>query len=337
MALSQMAGVNAANGNPVNAQTAANVLATADAVAISARFTKNAPFRMKAGETANYPRAVTPDATGIAIGQGVNPTTRAIVYENATVVPDEFAEAFGVTSRQNELGELDYVKDSKDRLADLVARNKELNFWFKMRACNNSMFTSTAITSKATVNGVITKAPFNRIARLFATNRAKYYKQMTKGSMNQGTAPVAAAYMVLGHTDARQDYYDMADFIPAHQIGGAAKDLCAEWIGNVGEYMIVLSPEYLPELGIGAAVGATGMKSVGGTNIDVYTSFVFGLDALYNINIRGGFNSSSITVLDKPDKADPTNATVTIATRYWDAPFIGNQNWCAAIHHAVSA
>lgn len=336
MAMNQYLGTNAANGNPTNTLVVkADMLKSADAVQLLDKFAVQKSVPMKSGETVTYMRRVTPDASVTAIGQGVNPVARALTYEPVSVTFSEFAEAFMHSSRQDDLGEMDVLMDSKDRLKDLIARTREKNGFYTYRACNNVLYPSTALTTRNQINATITTDALKRVSRLFSTNRASQIRKMTKGSLNQGTVPVQSCYGILAHTDTRQDYEALAGWIPAPQVGGA-KDECQEWIGNVGEFMVFLSPEFDPYLAGGAAIGATGLKSVGGVSVDVYTSLVFGSEAFGKVGLKK-FNPDNINVLDGADKFDTTNATRIVSCRWYDAPLILNQNWIAAIEHGVSA
>lgn len=161
--------------------------------------------------------------------------------------------------------------------------------------------------------------------------------QMTKGSVNQGTVPVEAAFNVICHTDCRSDIRALPGFVPAPQVGGL-KDTLPQLFGYVDEFRFITSPEFEPFAGAGAAIGSTGMKSVGGVNVDVYPYLVFGDGALGKCNLRaaGGGTQAIVQVLDKADKSDPTNQRRLVAARWWDAPVILNQNFLRRIECGVT-
>lgn len=337
MAISSYSGVNATAGNQTNLHAIVPLLRSVDAVEVLDRFVKTIPVPRNKNETVGMMRAVTPDPRVEEVAEGVNPPARAITYEQVTKTFEEFAEVFAVTSRQAELGERDVIADSKDRLVDLIKRTREKNAWYEYRAGTSVVYNSNAIGARADVNGPITINRLRIVSRDMSNARASYMREMTKGSVNVGTAPVEPAFVVLCHTDCKADIRALPGFLTMAQIGGGSRDI-PQAFGQVDDYLFICSPEFEPFLGAGAAVGATGMKSVGGTNIDVYAYLVVAKDALGKCNLRGaeGGTQVSITVLDKADKSDPTNQRRLIAARWWDAPVILNQSWLRRIEAGVT-
>lgn len=337
MAISSYNGVNAAAGNQTNLYAVVTLLKAVDVVEVIDRFVKAIPVPANKNETVGLQRLVTPDPNVTEVAEGVNPPARAITYEQVTKTFEEYAEVFAVTSRQAELGERDVIMDSKDRLVDLIKRTREKNAWYEYRAGTSVVYNSVAITARGDVNGAISINRLRIVSRDLSNARAMHLRQMTKGSVNVGTAPVEPAYIVLCHTDCKADIRALPGFISAAQIGGNSKDI-PQLFGYVDDFAFVCSPEFEPFLAAGAAVGATGMKSVGGANVDVYAYLVLGAEALGKCNLRaaGGGTQVSITVLDKADKSDPTNQRRLIAARWWDAPVILNQSWLRRIECGVT-
>lgn len=330
-------GGTAATGNQTNVYSVVKLLKSVDAVEVLDRFVTTIPVPANKNETVAMQRAVTPDPNVTEVAEGVNPAARALTYEQVTKTFEEYAEVFAVTSRQAELGERDVIADSKDRLMDLIKRTREKNAWYEYRAGTGVLYNSSAISARANVNGPLTINRLRVASRDLHNNRAAYMREMTKGSVNQGTVPVEPAFVVLCHTDCRADIRALPGFVPTPAVGGA-KDAMPQLFGYVDEFAFITSPEFEPFLAAGAAIGATGMKSVGGANVDVYVYLVVGKDSLGKCNLRAanGGTQVSITVLDKADKSDPTNQRRLISARWWDAPVILNQSWLRRIEAGVT-
>ena len=320
----------ATSGNPTNVHAVAELLDSADAVLVTDKFVKTIPVPMNKNETVSLLRAVTPDVDTTESGEGVNKAARTLVYEQVTKTFEEFEESFAVTSRQAELGEYDVLMDSKDRLMDLLKRTREQNAWEEYRNGNNALFNSSAHTLITQVNGPLTGGRFEVISRALSDNRAPYIYEASSGSPNAGTTPIEASYVAFGHTDLKPDIRRLPGVTIYHQVGGAKKgerQLFAYW----NDICFVLSPEFKPRLAAGAAVGSTGMKSVGGVSVDVYDIVVFGREALGKCNLKGmaskeGLGAIELNVLNKADKSDPTNKRRIVSARWWDAPVILDQN-----------
>lgn len=328
----------AAAGNPTNVYAVGKLLKSADAVECIDKFVFTVPVPRNKNETVLMMRAVTPDPRVSEVAEGVNPTSRALTYEYVQKTFEEFAEVFSVTSRQAELGEYNVLMDSKDRLIDLLKRTREKNAWFEYREADNVLYNSTAHSSRAQVNGAITLGRIRVAVRTLTTNRAMLVREMTKGSININTFPVEPAYIGLCHTDCQPDLRNVTGFVVAPKVGGL-KDYIPQLFGYTENVCWITSPEFEPFFGEGAAVGATGMRSQGGTNIDVYTYLVFGKEALGKCSLAGadkGYGAVEMNVLDKADKSDPTNQRRMVSARWWDAPVILNQNWVVAIECGVT-
>jgi len=329
----------ASSGNITNLQAIAEILKAADVVEVFDKLVKTIPASGNSTDTVGLLRAVTPEVIVQEVSEGVNPTSLALTYEKVERTFQEFALVMSVTSRQAELGEYDVVADSKNRIVDLMKRIREKNAWFEYRAGNGVVFHSAAITARNQVNGPITLGALRRTSDILLENRASYMVEMTKGSVNQKTVPMQAAFPVLFHVNGRADVRNIPGFVPRAQIGGYS-DTMPNVFGTADEFLFISTPELEPFLGAGAAVGATGMKSVGGTNVDVYPFLVFGKDALGKVSLRGkdrGLGGFKMNYLGEADKSDPGNLLRLISLRWWDCPLILNQNWVRRIEAGVTA
>lgn len=336
MAINSYAGT-AASGNQTNLYAVVKLLKSVDAVEIIDKFVTTIPVPANKNETVGMQRTVTPDPNVAEVPEGVNPTPRALTYEQVTATFQEFAEVFAVTSRQAELGERDVLMDSKDRLLDLIKRTREKNAWYTYRAGTGVLYNSSAISARNNVNGALTINRLRIASRTLHNNRASVMREMTKGSVNEGTVPVEPAFVVLCHSDCRADIRALPGFISAPQVGGL-KDYIPQLFGYVDEFCFITSPEFEPFAAAGAAVGATGMKSVGGVNVDVYVYLIVADNALGKCNLKaaGGGTQIILKVLDQADKSDPTNQRRLVAARWWDCPVILNQSWLQRIEAGVT-
>jgi N4-gp56 family major capsid protein len=331
---------NAASGNPTNRYNVPELLESSNAVEVIGKTgVKKFSIPQNKNEVVSFLRAVTPEPNVNESPEGTTQASRAITFEEATATFEEFDEVFEHSSRQAHLGEIDILKAEKDRIKDLYRRTKEKNAWYTFRACNNVIYPSAAITARNGVNAPLTLGRLRLAATLLDNNRAERPNEMSRGSAFENTTPIEASWVVLCHTDCKPDIRDIPNFVVRARVGGATGDMLPEWFGNVDDFMFVCSPELDPYLASGAAVGTTGMRSAGGTNIDVYTSLVYGKNAfgMGELFGFGGNPGMEMYVLDKPDKSDPTNKRRKCGIRWFDLPIILNQNWCVAIEHAVTA
>jgi N4-gp56 family major capsid protein len=340
MALQTHQASNPATGNPTNLYSLGKVLKSIDGVFVLDRLVKVYPVPMNKNETVLMVRSITPDPRLTEVAEGVNPPSRALVYESVQVTLGEFAEVFAVSSRQAELGETDVLMDSKDRLVDLMRRTREKNAWFAFRNGTQRIFNATAHTARSQVNGAISLGAIRTAVRTLQNARAAYIRQISNGSVNNGTTATEAAYLCITHTDAQADIRALPGFVPLANIGGGARNI-PELFGQVDNVMFITSPEFDPFFGEGAgSPTALNMRSVGGANVDVYSYVIFGAEALGKCNLRGksqsGLGAVEMNVLDKADKSDATNQRRLVSCRWWDAPLILQQQHVVRIEAGVT-
>jgi N4-gp56 family major capsid protein len=103
-------------------------------------------------------------------------------------------------------------------------------------------------------------------------------------------------------------------------------------IGSVERYRFILSPELVGYANAGAAVGATGLYSTGGANVDVYPVIVVGEDAWGQVALRGAA-SMDVTwqAPGQKDKSDPLGQRGYIGAKAYHAAVILNQGFMALV------
>jgi N4-gp56 family major capsid protein len=214
-----------------------------------------------------------------------------------------------------------------EQIGERVTFVNELIVWGALKACTNQYFGGTG-TTRATVNGGLTLGLIRKITKNLQANHAKPVTSVLKASGNYGTDAVAAGYIVYCHTDFEPDIRDLPGFVPAEKY--ATGTPMPNEIGKCERFRFITSPEFPSYQDAGAAVGATGLSSTSGSNIDVYPFIVTGADAWSQIAVRGK-ESLDPTFL-KPgekSKSDPHGQRGYAGTIWWKAVMIENNGWMA--------
>ncbi len=316
-----IANYGAGNRNPRNVVLEEELLERISPVICIDQFFEKKKVPMKEGDTFMWQRAVVPSTVIAQTTEGVNPAGRSITYDTITKQAEEYAESYSASSRAVELGQTDIVKDQADVLGDLVALTREQLGWTGAYAGTNAIYNSAAIVSRITVNGAITGGRLEVALRMLKANKAKEFYEVTKGALEQNTSPIEAAVVCLSHTDTESDIRALPGFRPRAEVGGMGKGP-NRWFGNWRGVCFVTSPEFSPILAGGAVIGATGMKSAAGVNIDVYPYVLMGRKAIGRIGLmgmgKGGFGGVKAYTVNGADHADPTGQRVISSVRYWD-------------------
>src|SRR3990170_3186191 len=164
-------------------------------------------------------------------------------------------------------------------------------------------------------------------------------------SQNIATSPVRASYFGTTHPDVEEDIRGLTGFIGVEQYGGYTETLVGEF-GAVNGVRWV-STEIAP---IQTGAGTTSTSNVfRGTSVDtndVYTSYIYGKDAVGTVGLGVAFGTSVKTMSENRDKpieiiyhkpgssgvGDPFNEIGSVSWKAWHATKILNGRWITKIH-----
>lgn len=259
--------------------------------------------------------------------EGVTPLPDNIVPLDITVVMQQYACLYGFTDKTYDLYEDDIPKAMIEQIGERVTFVNEMIIYGALRGCTNQYYGGTG-TSVATVNGGLTLGMIRKIAKNLQANHGKPVNKVLKSSQNFGTDAIAEGYTVYCHTDLEPDIRDLPNFVPTERY--ATGTPMQHEIGKCERFRFITSPD-LPSLqDAGAAVGATGLYSTSGANIDVYPFIVAAQDAWGQVAVRGkdALNPTYLPPGEK-SKSDPLGQRGYAGTIWWKAVMIENQGWMA--------
>lgn len=300
------------------------------------------PVPKNSGNAVNFRRWVNPTVSTTPVSEGVNPTSRALAHSDYNATINRFAEVFEESRVNYDLDVWDSVAGASDVLGDLIQRTREQVRYNVAKAGSGVLYNSSAITQRTDVNGAITVGRIDVAVRALEANKAMTFTQMQRASTAVSTAGVEPAYFAFGHTDLMPDLRRLSGFRTVAEMSNIPSEARNPLLrGALGSVLFFLSPELGPFLAGGAAVSSTGMKSVGGTNIDVYPLIICGQHALGSIALRGsgvaGRGAVKINILDQPDKSDPSNERVYISAAWYDQAIRLSEEWMQRIEVGVTA
>lgn len=187
------------------------------------------------------------------------------------------------------------------------------------------------------------------IAALTIAN-AMPFTAMSNGSTNIGTSPVQQCFWGHCHPYVRQDITKMAGFKPVEAYSGQTNIVKGEFgmvYGPGYGVRMISTSEATADIDAGGALGSTGLRSTGGTSIDVYTTVIVGMEAHGGVGLGkmqpdGSYTASGVDSLPETIElvkkdfgsggtSDPLNEIKTIAYKFFHTGAILNQDWCAII------
>ena len=290
----------------------------------------------RSGATVILTRWVNPAISTIPEPEGQNPPTQALLQENYTAALQRYSAAFATSTYNATVNPLDWAKGQADVLKDQVLSTRERVRWNAANSGTNVLYNSPAITSRPTVNGVITLGRIQKAVQGIEASKGMTFTSESGGSTKVGTSPVEASYICFAHTNAHPDIRNLPGFTKRAEMSPG--DYPVGTFGCVDNVVFVTSPEFVPFYGAGAAT--TTLLATGG-NTDVYSFVIVAKDALTDIDIAGsgkqGWGNAEVYVLDGADKYDITNARLIVSAAWLDAAVLTSFDWAVRIECGVTA
>ena len=261
------------------------------------------------------------------IAEGVTPSPDSLIAVDITVVLIQYGCLYGFTDKTFLLYEDEIPAEMIKQVGERVVLVNEQIIYGALKACTNQYYGGSG-TSLTTVNGAITLGMVRKIVKNLQANHAEAITSVLSSSANFDTSAVPEGFVVYCNTDMEPDIRDLPNFTPAEKYA-SGKPMPYE-LGMCERFRFIMSPDLPSIQNGGAAVGATGLYSTSGSNIDVYQFIVAGEDAWSQIAVRGR-QSLETTYLEpgKKDKADPLGQRGYAGTAWWKAVMVENPGWMA--------
>lgn len=265
--------------------------------------------------------------------EGVTPAAETLVPVDVPAILQEFSALYALTNKTVDLHEDDIPAEMKRQTGQRLGLVREMVRYGALKGATNKFY--AVGDDRATVAGPITLKQLRQVARSLAGNHAQMVTSILAPSPNYETRAVEAGYLVFCHTDVEADIRDLAGFTPVAEYG-SRQPVHERELGSVENFRFISSPELVPYLAAGEAVGSTGMQATDDTNVDVYPTILVAEDAWGQVALRGS-DSISVTYLppSQKDKNDPLGQRGYIGASTWFTSVVLNQGWMAVLEHGV--
>ena len=310
----------------------AQLLARIEPQVVTDKYSTFTPLPKNKGEIIKW-RRIRPMAVSTgALTEGVTPAPSSFAYDTVTTVIQQFGVWIQFTDKIYELHEDEVPRDAQTAIADNIASTKEAIIWGQLTGGTQVIY-----ANGTTVIGINTPIDADQVAAGVNLLKRNYGKKITSRLSAQAgfnTSPVNSSYVMFGHVDAEYDYRACDGFVPVEAYNSPISE--AE-IGKLNEVRILLGAQLSGAPGAGAAVGASGMKSEDGVNIDVYYSVIVAQDAYGTVGLKG---KNAVEMHVEPPKmqtGDPLGQRGFVAAKYWFQALRLNELWLVRLVHAVTA
>lgn len=289
------------------------------------------------GATSAAPNVFSTTAAVHLIQEGQTPTSDSLSVLDTTVQVQKYGALYSYTERQASLGEDDVPEWMQEQLGERLGLVRELIYIGALQGNTNRFYAGG--TTRATVDEALHTNGSNlidKINRSLRGNHALFIRKTLKSSQNYGSVSLQPTFLSFTHTDAQRDIEAIPNYKPVSDYG--KMEIAHELeVGSAGSQRFILSADIPKFIDSGAAVGATGLKSTGASNIDVYQMFTVAKDAWGHTAFRGldAVDFSHISVKQK-DKYDPTGERGYVSGTFYDAGVVTNHGWMATTEFGVT-
>lgn len=261
----------------------------------------------------------TPLATTPLI-EGVTPEGRTLANQDYTVQLQQYGDYITITDVVNDTHPDNILAEATDILGENAAETVE-TLRFNVLKAGTNVFYAGGVAGRANVASTITRDDQRRVTTALNRQNAKKITSVVASTANFNTKSVEAGYVAVIHPDLESDVREMQGFKPVADYGPHTSPWEGE-IGSVEQVRYIATTVARPFLGAGAVVGATGLRSVGGTNIDVYPVIYFARDAFGIVPLKGKSSMTPMVVNPKPAAGDPLGQRGTVGWKLWTATVI---------------
>jgi N4-gp56 family major capsid protein len=293
--------------------------------------------------------AASTTAIGEVVGSPVAFFGRSTVQNTLNVVTVAIAK-YGNAVLLTEEVDLQQMNARAARFVDNLGANAGLSLNILMEAAYSAATTIRYCTSAAgttasadtQVVGSVQLTDIKYAVNTLNRNSAMLFTTPGYGSQNVSTSPVRASYHGICHVDVEEDIRGLTGFVSVEQYGGYTETLPFEF-GAVGGVRWC-STEIIP---IASAAGtttpstATAYRGAGSISNDVYSSYIYGKEAVGSVGLGNMHATSAYEMYDPANPpavelivkpvgtvgTDLYNEVSSVAWKAWFAGKILNAAW----------
>ena len=272
-------------------------------------------------------------------------TATAAKYGNAIQVNEE-VDLFNVNTRAARL--MDTLGANAGESLNTLCKNQAYDGATQIRYCANAAGGATT-NGNSYVTSKMATIDLQYAVNLINENSGMPFTPMATGSRNIGTNPVRASYYGICHVDAEEDVRTMTGFVPVEQYGGYTETMPFEFgaVNGIRWCSTQVST-------IAASAGkktATGYRGSSNIKNDVYSSYVYGKEAVGTVGLGNMHASNSyemynpkyppaVEAIFKPvgsaGAGDPYNEIASLAWKAWFVSALLNGTWLVNLRHLAT-
>jgi N4-gp56 family major capsid protein len=267
--------------------------------------------------------------------EGVTPSGSLLTNQDYTVTLAQYGDFVTITDVIEDTHTDPVLSQATDILGEQAAVTVE-TLRFNVLVAGTNVWYANVVSGRSSVATAVALADQRRVTTGLNRQNARKISQVVASNPDFNTKSVEAAYFAVCHPDLESDIRNMTGFVPVASYGPHTSPFEGE-IGAVEQVRYLTSTIIAPFTGTGVAVGATGLRSVGGTNIDVYPILIFGRDAFGIVPLKGKSSMTPMVVNPKPASGDPLAQRGTVGWKLWTGTVILQDAFMARLEVGCTA
>jgi len=298
-----------------------------------ALFAQRRSIKKREGNTLKFRRygALAPATTPLT--EGVTPSGKTISKTDITATIKQYgdyvhySDVVSLTNQDATLTEFTGILgDQSGETLDILARDVYVAGTGVYYA---GSYNDSTIDTRVEVNTAPTLSDYKKIRETLIGNKAKMISPQMKAASGQGTMPVAPAFMTIIHYELQNDAEDMSGWTPAYQYPNGKPSYPSE-IGSLSDanmrFLINQNGKSWDAGGGTTGAGST-YRSSDSTNVNVYASLTFGMDAVGECPMDGESLRQITKGLGSSGSADPLDQRGSVGWKAFQTWVILNDDW----------
>ena len=282
------------------------------------------------GGTAFFiPLATTP------LVEGVTPQGSLLTNQDYTVTLAQYGDFITITDVVIDTHTDPVLAQATDVLGEQAAVTVE-TLRYNVLIAGTNVWYANLVAGRTSVITAITLTDQRRVTTGLNRQNARKISSVVASNPDFNTKSVEAAYMAVCHPDLESDIRNMTGFVPVASYGPHTSPFEGE-IGSVEQVRYLTSTVIAPFPNAGAAIGSSGLRSTGGTAVDVYPILYFGRDAYGIVPLKGKSSMTPMVVNPKPAASDPLAQRGTVGWKLWTATVILQDAFMARLEVGCTA
>ena len=311
----------------------AKALANAQPELCLSQFAMNTPCPKNKGLTIKWRRVVPFAVSTTALTEGVTPTGSSVDHVIVTATLQQYGDWRQISDVVADTHEDPWLNDIAEESGKQAATTKEMLLWSTVSAASNIFYSNG--TTEGGINTALDEDLIRAGISQLKRNHAKRVTKRVSASPNIATEPVNAAFVAVGHTNLERDIRALSTFVPVEAYGQFTP-IHPNELGKFEDVRFILTPHLTPNYGAGSST-LQGMRSEGGSAVDVYRLVMFGQDAYGTVSLKG-MDSASISVRNPKmgTPGDDLGQRGAVAWKFWHADTILNDAWICVLYSGAT-